>query len=407
VDHLAAATLSLAVAAVCLQAAGAQTPPPPPARVAEVDGEGRLLVRGVPTFLHGWYSDGDPGRLERLAAAGFDAVLDYGLTARPLAATRRYLDRAQALGIHVIGCLNDVYPSARYRTSLGSWEGNAAILEGVITALRDHPAIIAWYNNDELPEALAPEIRAYSSRIRELDPSRPQLLVHDRPEALPAFLDTAELFGIDRYPIPMHRPGAVVTALRQSRDAVGARPLFAVLQDFAWYQHHPVQEPRWGDPLASDRARLPTAEEWEQGRPPSEAETRAMLHLALVEGAGGVLWWSLYNLEFLPDRAERWAAATRLAAEVRSIAPALTGATVPVPVQGTGILAAIRCTEATAVLIVVNASDEPRRATLELPAGFVGPREIEVLFEDRRVPAEEGRIRDFFAPLARHVYRLR
>lgn len=411
-----------------LGALGAQDPATRPAAspaardpVATLDARGRLVVRGRPVFVHGWYSDGSVERLRRLADGGFNAVLDYGMTARPIEATRGYLAEAERLGIHVIACLNDVHPSAAYRTSLGPWRGNAEILAGVVGVVKESPAVVAYYNNDERDDALRGEIEAYAARIRELDPSRPQLSVHERPEACGVFRGSAEIFGFDHYPIPQHGPGAFGERFDAARAALGAGPpLWAVLQNFAWYQHAPTPEtPVVAGDLATERARLPTPAEWTRGRPPTADEARAMQYVALVHGAQGLLWWCLYNLDFLPDRAERWEAARRLGAEVRALEPYLLAdegarATWTDP----RIRAALkRGPDGRRVLLAVNVAAEPVRASVRLgpaegpttrpgtPAG-AAPSTVEVLFEDRRAAVADAVLTDFFAPYGRHVYRL-
>jgi hypothetical protein len=365
------------------------------------DARGRLLRNGKPFFVRGWYSDGDPARLRRLAAGGFNAVLDYGMTARPIETTRAYLDEARRLDVAVILCVNDVYPSATYREQLGEWRGNAAILEGVVRAFRDHPAVLAWYQNDELPPEKKDEIAAYSRRIRELDPRRPQLMVHHRPPAMPAFLDAADLFGIDHYPVPQHGPEAVGRLFDEARAAVRARPLWAVLQNFAWYQHKDPEKPIVAGDLATERARLPTAAEWRDGRPPTEAEVRAMAYLALVHGAEGLLFWCLYNLDFLPDRAERWAAACRLGAELRELDPVLLeGERERRAWNDPRIHACVVAHGGRDHILAVNASPDPVRT--EIAWRVEGG--ASVLFEGRTVEVREGTLTDFFAPFARHVY---
>jgi hypothetical protein len=370
-------------------------------RGVAIDEHGRLVRDGRPFFVRGWYSDGDPARLRRLAGAGFNAVLDYGMTARPVETTRAYLDEAARLGVAVILCVNDVYPSATYRARLGAWEGNDAILEGVVRAFRDHPAALAWYQNDELPPEKKAEVDAYCRRIRELDPLHPQLMVHDRPAAMPAFLAAADLFGIDHYPIPQHGPEALGRVFDEARAAVGARPLWAVVQNFAWYQHKDPEAPVVPGDLETPRARLPTAAEWSAGRPPTEDEVRAMTYLAIVHGAQGLLYWCLYNLDYLPDRSARWAAATRLGAELAELEPFLLE---PRSERVAWADPRVRSRLVTATgrtcLIAVNGSNEPVRADVAWPSG----RRATVLFERRTLGPTDGRLADFFAPHARHVY---
>jgi hypothetical protein len=398
------------VLAVCGPARpqNAASRPAPASRpaVATFDAHGRFLMRGSPVFVHGWYSDGDPGRLRRLAAAGFNAVLDYGLTARPAAATRAYLAEAERLGVMVFAAVHDVRPTAPYRTEWEGVRGNDAILAAAVDLVRASPAVVAYYVHDELGDDLLPEMRGFRARLRALDPTRPHLVVHEFPRSLGVFAETGDVFGVDHYPIPREGPAAFARYVDAARAALGpSRPLWAVPQNFGWYQHRRPQATFVAGDAPSERARLPHGDEWRANRPPTREEARALLYVALARGAQGVLWWCLYNLDFLPDRAERWDDAARLGAEVATLAPYLLATDGGFVAWSDPRILSIekRAADGARILIAVNASDEPVRA--DAPWAGVGAGPHEVLFEDRRIAVGEGRLVDFFAPYARHVYR--
>ncbi len=413
----------------------APAPVVPPTPVATIDAQGRFVVRGRPVFVNGWYSDGDPGRLRRLAEGGFNTVIDYGLTARPIEATRAYLAEAERLGVMVIAAVHDVYPSATHRVELGPWKGNDQILAGVMGVLRASPAVVAYYVHDELLADKLAEMKGFSQRVRELDPTRPLVLVHETPALCGTFAATADVFGIDHYPVPKDGPGAFAPVFDATRAALGPdRPLWAVLQNFAWYQHRDALTPVVPGDQSSERARLPLPAEWTANRPPTRDEARAMHYVALARGAQGLLWWCLYNLDFLPDRAERWEDAVRLSAETNALAPYLLGSDgPPVAWSDPRVLARVkRLPDGRRILIAVNTASEPlrvgvtvdpaaaaaaasrpdSRATSRPDSGPVAPpkppatRSIDVLFESRLVRVVDGELIDFFAPYERHVYRL-
>ncbi len=375
-------------------------------QVVSLDRYGRIVRGGKPVFVLGWYSDGNLDRLRRIGRSPFNAVLDYGLTARPIAVTKRYLSEARRLGVAVIMCVNDVYPSAKYRTRLGPWKGNAAILKGVVETFRDDPAVLAWYNNDELPFKLADEARSYYRTIKRLDPNHPQLMVHYKKGGLRAFEGAADIFGLDHYPIPKSGPVSVAEALDRARSEVKPpAPVWAVLQDFAWYQHRKPEEPVVPGDFDTPRARLPTPGEWKAGRPPSREEVRAMTYLALVHGAQGILYWCLYNLDYLPDRAERWEDACAIAREIMALEEVLLAPGGRRVAWSSSAIHALRKDYGgDAYILAVNASSEPVRARLK---GF--PRAVskaQVLFEKRKVGVSGGVLTDFFPPFGRHVYRM-
>lgn len=372
-----------------------------------LDAHGRLLRHGKPFLVVGWYSDGDIERLRRIGKSPFNTVLDYGLTARSIEETRKYLDEADRLGVAVILCVNDVYPSAKYRTTLGDWKGNDAILEGVVRACRDHPAALAWYTNDELPFELAGEIRGYYDRIKALDPLHPQFLAHFKVGGFEAFKGAADIFGIDNYPIPKKSVEEFAAAIDQARLEVGANnPVWAIIQNFAWYQHKDIVPPLVAGDVDTPRSRIPTPEEWETGRPPTFDEVRAMTYLAIVHGAQGLLYWSLYNLEYLPDREERWRAAMAVAEEVRALeAVVLAPGGERITTKDARIRLLRKSVDGTVTVIAVNASKEPVRFQLDF--GQAVDNTVEVVFERRKIALADGAATDFFPPLGRHVYRVK
>jgi len=371
-----------------------------------VDREGRLVRNGKPFFVLGWYSDGSLERLRRIGRSPFNTVLDYGLTARPIEVTQRYLEEAEKLGVAVIMCVNDVYPSAKHRKRLGAWEGNAAILKGVVESFRRNPAVLAWYNNDELSFDLAEEARAYYRTIKELDPAHPQLMVHYKRGGLKAFAGAADIFGLDHYPIPKSGPASVAEALdRACSEVTPPTPVWAVLQDFAWYQHRKPEKPVVPGDLDTPRARIPTPREWRDGRAPTREEVRAMTYLAVIHGAKGILYWCLYNLDYLPDRAERWRDACAIAREIRELEPVLLSpGGKRISWSDPSVHALRKEYGGAAYVIAANASREPLRVELKgLPAGA---SHVPVLFENRKARVKKGALTDFFAPLERHVYRI-
>ena len=380
---------------------------------AYLDTHDRLVWKGKPFFVNGWYSDGDLSRLQMIAESPFNAVLDYGMTARPLEKTRRYLDEAERLGVAVILCINDVYPSATYRTKLGDWEGNDAIVRGVVREFAAHPALIAWYTNDEIPFEKQEEIEGYYRTVLEVDPGHPQLMVHHVAEGCGVFERAADLLGLDRYPVPRAPLRGLYDLLEEGYGHLRRpRPLWGVVQNFAWYQHRDVDGILQPGDRETPRARLPTRAEWEAGRPPTLDEYRAMTYSALVQGVGGLLNWCLYNLDFLPDRRQRWSQATEVAAEVSDLADVLLATDRRVVRwDDAGILSVAKRHGGKLYVLAVNPEPTATRTRAKLPLGSAtsdgespSPKTIEVLFEDRSVFCHEGVVVDFFPPFGRHVY---
>jgi hypothetical protein len=372
---------------------------------AYVDRHGRLIWKGKPLFVNGWYSDGTIEKLRQIADSPFNAVLDYGMTSRSVEETKAYLAEAEKLGVALLMCVNDVYPSATYRKKLGDWVGNDAILEGVVKAYRDSSAVVLWYNNDEIDAKKRPELEGYYRLIRELDPNHPQLMVHFKKGGLEAFQGAADIFGVDHYPIPKKGPLSVAEHVDWAKSEIRTgRPTWVVAQNFAWYQHREIQKPVFEGDRKTTRARLPTPAEWKDGRPPTREEVRAMTYLSLTHGGQGLLYWCLYNLDFLPDRAERWRFSCEIAEEVEELSPVLLEPVGErVEFADPAIHALAKDHKGRRYVIAVNASDQPLRTSFT--TGSAGSS-ADVLFEKREVRISEGKLTDFFPPYGRHVYSL-
>jgi hypothetical protein len=365
-----------------------------------IDENNTTVVDGRPFFPLGWYGNGSARQAAEIADSPFNCVLDYGTNAKPRREMLAYLDLLQQKGLKLIYCMNDVYPTATYYAER-AWEGvkgNEAIAAAVVPAYRAHPALLAWYLNDELPRALAPDMTSYYQRIRAADPNHPCYIVLCSMPELGCFTGTTDVLGVDPYPIPQSPVGMVSEWADKANLAVrGHKPVWLVPQAFAWYQHRPP---------GSDRARIPTVEDLRTGRAPTYEESRCMTYLALTHGAKGLIYWCYYNLRVLPQYQEMWDGMKRIGAEVRALEPALLSA---------DDLGSAAFTPPTArlhtrlkregdqlYLIAVNAGTTPCEAALDF--GRPVKAAAEVLFEHRQSELTGTVLRDRFEPLEAHVY---
>jgi hypothetical protein len=368
-----------------------------------VDEHNRLIVDGKPFFPLGWYCNGNVGYLNEVADSPFNCLLDYGINGRPLDKIREYLDAAHACGIKLIYCMNDLYPAATYHKQLGPWTGNQDMARGVISTFKDHPAVLAWYLNDELPVEMIPDLMRYYDLVRSTDPGHPTFIVHFAPDIIPDFVPTTDVLGIDVYPVPT-RPLTRVSEMTDvgMRATRGLKPLWMVLQAFAWYQYSPPEDPK----TTGGRGRIPTANELRTGRAPTREEERCMTYLALTHGAMGLIYYSYYDLRVLPQYQEMWGWMKQIGAEVRELSPVLLSPTkLPVEVRGDShkIHAVLKEHEGKWYLLAVNGETTPAKAQFTLPGAAASVR---VMFEEH-TPSLAGRtLTDEFAPYAAHVYEI-
>jgi hypothetical protein len=342
-----------------------------------IDEHNRLVVDGEPFFPLGWYAGHNVEQLREIAAGPFNCVLDYGINGLGVEEIRSYLDTANALGMKIIYCMNDLYPSATYHKEIGPWKGNEEIAQGIVSTFRTHPSIIAWYANDERPIELVPEHIEYYNMFARLDPNHPVFIVHFSVKSIEPYLPTTDIMGVDVYPIPRQSPRRVRYVQRQiNRVVAGRMPVWMVLQAFAWYQYRDPENPD----ATGGRGRTPTAHELEIGRAPTYDEERCMTYLALVEGAKALIYYCYYDLRVLPQYEEMWGWMKKIGGEVRELSPILLS-TEELPVQvvsgGRNVHAIAKRHDGRLYLIAVNSRDEAQAAEINLDGRDYGaPAEL-------------------------------
>lgn len=274
----------------------------PPARVY-VDASGRTIVDGEPFFPLGLY-DGlaSPQDLQRIADAGFNCVMPYGLLHGSEERARAYLDAAQAAGLKVIASVKDFYDNTHYRPESALGETDAASMtRRAVEAFRGHPALLAWYVNDELPVSYHDVLRERYRQVRRLDPDHPCWAVLYQVGELSDYLDTTDILGTDPYPVGRGPLAMAGDWTRRTREAAGERA--AVWQV--------PQAHDWSNYDADRPAAAPTLE-----------QMRCMTYAMLAEGATGLIYYSFFDLRRDKLGFEtRWADMTALAAEVGSLVP--------------------------------------------------------------------------------------
>jgi hypothetical protein len=368
-----------------------------------VDEHNRLIVNGYPFFPLGWYGARNIRHLEEIANSPFNCILDYGINGMPLNEIRTYLDTAQTCGVKLIYCMNDLYPAATYHKQIGPWTGNADMARGVISTFKDHPAVIAWYLNDELPREMIPDLMRYYDLVRSTDPNHPTFIVHFVRDIIADYVPTTDILGIDVYPVPSRgvMPVSDMTDVGIAATQ-GLKPLWMVLQAFAWYQYGDPEDPD----ATGGRGRTPTENELRAGRAPTRDEERCMTYLALTHGAMGLIYYSYYDMHVLPQYEEMWGWMKEIGAEVKTLSPALLSPVKrPVEVRGDSrqIHALLKEYEGKWYLLAVNGEYTPAAAEFVLPGAA---ESVKVLFEEHTPTLTGAVLADDFAPLAAHVYEI-
>lgn len=273
-----------------------------------------------------------------------------------------------------------------------------------------HPGLLGWYGIP-LPDtqAVSPgvlyEAYVHSTKgpfgaIAQMDSHHPVLMALRPNSTMAEFARAADIVLAWSEPVPRWPLTTVADAVRTGREAVDDRkPVWAIIQasGYGWSEE-------LDGPLPSD------------SRPPTPAEHRAMVYLALMAGADGIVHyaWSLpargeesaYRLR--RDAPELWDGIVRVNRELGWLAPMLlSGHPEPIalPFDSPLRLAAWEY-EGARYVCAVNTQDTTAAVAFDI--GATPGQEIEVLFEERAVigAAGTGQVGDLFDPYAVHIYRL-
>lgn len=348
-----------------------------------IDRRRRTLVGGRPFFPLGFYcSTLRAEDLETMSRAGFNCVMPYAFSRLDPDEAAGLLDLARRHGIKVIYSIKDLYPGMRYTPGwLKTAEEAEARVRRIVQRFRSHPAVLAWYLNDELPPPWRGRLEDRYRLVRRLDPDHPAWAVLYQVDQLAEYRHTCDVLGTDPYPVA-RRPVAMAGEwARKTREAsLGTDAFWQVPQAFAW---HAAREDR--DPEG-------------EGRPPTYEELRCMTYQALAEGATGLVYYAFYELKEDPLGFDaRWRDMSRIAREVRALEPALRSADPPpegVEVDGACWRA---CRDGRkAWILVTNPTAEPAEMVIRFSEGV---RHVQTM-TGRPVPVADGRVRQTLAPLA-------
>ncbi|NMA40643.1 MAG: hypothetical protein GX937_10765 [Lentisphaerae bacterium] len=296
-----------------------------PAWKSYIDSHRRLIVDGKPFFPLGMYFGGiSDSDLEIYRDSPFNCLMPYNYP------KREALDIAEAAGIKVIYSVKDFYSG---RGDLKTPQEASDKTASVVESLKDHPAIIAWYINDERPLKMIDELSARRDQMERLDPGRPTWTVLYQVSEVRDYIPSFDVIGTDPYPIPNLPPSQALDWARwTTMGAFGSFPNWMVPQAFNWAAYY------W-------KGHGKTDEEILAYRAPTAAELKAMTWMCIAGGATGLVYYSWFDLHHMDKliadggRAlrrdpfkERWAEIKAVAADVKRLDQVLLGIETPLAI---------------------------------------------------------------------------
>jgi len=247
------------------------------------DEHNRAIVNGRPFLPLGMYASRiDADMLAKYTNGVFNCIMLYS-------ATRDQLDVAQAAGLNVIYSVKDmVWSGSHVRKGCETREKSLKAIREAVEAAKNHPALLAWYVNDESPESQIAALREVNAMIHELDPDHPTWAVTDKPWHARPFLGTYDCLGMDPYPIGNNRGGIDIAAgwaLEARRGFFDTVPMWHVPQAFNWKWYRRTSQ--------NPEHRFPTRQELD-----------SMFWQAIAAGANGLVPYAFHSMCKFMDGAE-------------------------------------------------------------------------------------------------------
>ncbi len=222
--------------------------------------------------------------IAELASAGATFLRTGGpWTPETIAREQRYLDVAARYGMH---CL----PFLRENAAITSPQREKQLRE-LILRFKDHPGLGEWKGDDEPEWTKKPLEPLLHGReiIRELDPNHPVVLIqapHGTVESLRQYNPTADIIGIDIYPIS-YPPGIHSLVTNYHRDLGLVGDYTRLMQEVGEHKM-----PVWMVLQISYSGVLKPAKTL---RMPTVPEERFMTYEAIIAGARGFLYFGGNN----------------------------------------------------------------------------------------------------------------
>ncbi len=262
---------------------------PAPRRVY-IDRHLRAIVDGKPFFPFGMCYWGEVTKegLERYAEGPFNCVnTDWSMQPEQLELCREK-------GLLAICGLEKGFDEPD--------EGQSWLTERV-NAMKNHPAVMGWFVSDEQPIADIPKMRRRQGWMETLDPNHPTWFALDTVREARHYLGTADVMGLDPYPIPTKPIGLVhSTTCRGVTNTFGAMANWQFPQAFGW---------GWLKRRETKGQRAPT-----------QKEMANMGWQAIAGGANGLIFYAYQHLSEPHDDPEdafdpAWARTKAMAEEFR------------------------------------------------------------------------------------------
>ena len=277
----------------------------PETKGVRIDRRGIARIDGKPFFPLGMFFEARASkeRVDRYAKGPFNCLLPYP---EP---TRDEMDYAASKGLKMIFTLKDCYVGLKYAPKGVTNEiAETAYASRRIREFKNHPALLAWYVNDELGLDWLKRLAARRDLCERLDPDHPTYVAHYMVEDIRGHLPSFDVIGSDPYPICQTGDPPISQVMEHTRitrkGVFGARAMWQIPQAFDW-----------GAYRVKDK---------DKTRPPTFEEMRNMAWQFMAEGANGLIFYAYDSWEKMKWRTppeEMWNRVCRIGEEVKAKVP--------------------------------------------------------------------------------------
>jgi hypothetical protein len=284
-----------------------------PTNACVFDSKGRAIVNGKKFLPIGIYTGNPPKYyLNNMKRAGFNCVMPYGSmllrfnrkSKTSLKNITEVLDYCEKKKLKVIFSLKDVCIGVK--APVIDWLGmktEEKIVEKAVSNFKNHPALLAWYINDEQPINNLPKLIKRRNLVNKLDPFHPTWAVMYQFADLGMYGPSCDIIGVDPYPI--HKKSS------DNMKSVNA----------AMKQANFTGLPNWVVPQLFDAGFYQPKKFQANYRGPTESELRSMIIAMTSQGAKGFIFYSYETQRYKGKFKEAWLRVGRIVKFLRELEP--------------------------------------------------------------------------------------
>ena len=320
-------------------------------RTVWIDPRGRVIRNGKPFFPIAIYDHTARSNVVALLKdSPFNAYLPYH------GHTREMLDWCQANDIAVsvhMGGVRSMPDIVDPQEALE--EDRRSEQAKLVAAVKGHPAVFAYLDNDEAPIPMLPKLVTRYRMLRETDPNHPTWAVLYQVDQIRSYCATTDAIGSDPYPVPHSSLAWVATSTRKCRSGTfGALSLWQTSQAFDW---------------AAYKTKGTPDQDVSKYRAPTLAEMKNMNWQMIANGANALFVYSFSPLEKMSWRdpfEKRWVDVKASVAEIAAVTDVILSVEKAPQIKDAPETLAVRTwrKDGRTYALVVNASGKPQKATL-------------------------------------------